>query len=110
MSEPTNEPESIDEIDDDLPELIDEPLPPSSELPNGCYLTIQLATDSHFLDPVEAVDEIFLDIIRHGLGGRAVVVTDTETGTEYIVQSGRVLTEEEVKARITAAKESREEE
>lgn len=66
---------------------------------NGAVITLQLVTDDFVGDPVEAAEQIMLDIVMHGLHHRALVVTDAGDGQEYIVQEGVAYSPEEYTAR-----------
>lgn len=69
---------------------------------NGAVVTIQLLAKDFVGDPVDAAEEIMLDLIMHGLHRRAVVVTDMGDDEEYIVKDGKVVTPAEVAAAMAA--------
>lgn len=107
MTQPSEEPTNLpseDEVqaaEDDVQAEIDAGGDPEQPwINNGAVVTIQLVTQEFVGDPVEAAEQIMLDIQMHGLHRRAIVVADLGDGEEYIVQEGKVIDPAELQASL----------
>lgn len=84
-----------------LHELVDDDDLDIQPIMGECFITLQVAFP-WVGDAASSVEEFLYDVIRHGTSSYIFNVRDTNSGEEWLVQNGQVMTQEDVERVLKA--------